>query len=58
MIEPSYNIAHIFSTTVDYYFGNGKNRAALGLGVGLNFPLQIPIDDLASDIADSFVKYF
>ena len=50
-----YNTAHIFSVTGDYYFGNGKIRPALGLGVGLNFHKQTNFDDLASDIEDSFV---
>ena len=50
-----YNTAHIFSVTGDYYFGNGKIRTSLGLGVGLNFHKQKNFDDLASDIEDSFV---
>ena len=32
----SQGFSNIFMATGDYYFGNGKNRPALGLGVGLN----------------------
>ena len=51
-----YNTANIFSATGDYYFGKGKNRAALGLGVGFNIHKQINFTDLDIDILNALTS--